>query len=177
MSKFKVGDHVFYAKSKPYQEIQVPCLVCYGKREVVLVLGNDDRVTLRCDYCRRGYDSPTGFITEQVYIAEAYPTTITSVHINQTTSGETAEYHFGSHCCADEDLIFDNKEDALEKAMALKAKYDEERHTRADYIKQDVKKKYSWNAGYHLRAKKKSLEDAEYHNRMAVLCKAKAKPE
>ena len=175
MSKFKVGDHVFYSKSAPYQEIQVLCPVCYGKRQVVLILGNDDRCTMPCVYCRLGCDAPSGYVTDHTYIAVAEPVTITGIRTNESIEGQDIEYHFGSCYLSRQDRLFENEEDALEKAEAIKKEYDEERKTKAIYLKKSVKKKYSWNAGYHLRAKKKNLKDAEYHGRMAVLCKAKTK--
>jgi hypothetical protein len=50
-----------------------------------------------------------------------------------------------------------------------------EQSTRAEYLKKNMNKKYSWNAGYHLKEAKRSEEQAAYHRKKAMLCKAKAK--
>ncbi len=171
MTKFNIDDTVYLATCRN-EEIKVPCPVCYGKLEVVLILGNDDKVTLSCDYCGKGYDGPKGYTREYKFIVAAKPVTITGVDSEKRADGEKIQYRSGCYVYA-EDQLFIKEEDALEKAKEVKAANDEEQNTRAKYIKHNVNKSFSWNAGYHFRCAKREREQAEYHEKKAALCKAR----
>jgi hypothetical protein len=175
MTDYKVGDRPWYARFARYDNVRVPCPVCYGKREVRLILGNDDEVTLPCDYCGKGYNAPTGRVEEYQWTAEAQQVTITTVDITETPFGVDRRYHWYDGYWADAEDLFDTEDEANARAQekAEAARLEEE--TRAEYIKKDVKKTFGWNAGYHLREAKKHREQIAYHERKAVLCKARAK--
>jgi len=66
---FKIGDVVYFA-SAGQRQVDIPCPVCFGKREVTLILGNGDSVELPCDYCGKGYDGPRGYVLEYEYAAK-----------------------------------------------------------------------------------------------------------
>jgi hypothetical protein len=169
---FKIGDEAWLA-SHEYRKVQKKCPVCFGKLTVELILGNEDRVILPCNYCCVGYDGPFGYVTEYEYISECALVTIDKVNIQETSEGETREYLSGNRII--NDRIFKTKEEAEKKCIELADKLYTEQTTRSEYIKKDKQKSFSWNAGYHLREVKKLLEQAEYHKKMAVICKSKAK--
>jgi len=56
---YNVGDKVWHAAFKSIQ-VEKPCIVCYGEKQVTVILGNGDRVVTPCDYCGKGFDGATG---------------------------------------------------------------------------------------------------------------------
>lgn len=176
MSKFMVGDRPWVIHIGQEQVSQL-CPVCFGKCVVTLILGNGDSVELPCDNCARGYESPTGRVTEYVFSSGARQETIVQVETKQSPDSVEVEYRTVDHYCYKEDEVFYSEEDALALCAKKCAKAEEEQRTRAEYIKHNVNKKYSWNAGYHLREAKREEESAARHREKAKLCKAKAKEE
>ncbi len=170
---FAIGDTIWkaFAQKTPLEK---PCPICYTKRNVTLILGNDDQVVLPCNYCARGYMSPTGYVTEWEYIAEPQPHVVTGLDILKTVDGEAVTYICGS-CHFESDCVFEKKEDAMKLAKEMADKEAKDQITRADSIKKDKHKSFSWNAGYHLRNAKKLEKDILYHKKMAVICKERSK--
>lgn len=173
-NKFSVGDTVFIA-SFQNKQIKVVCPICYGKLKVTLILGNGEQAILECNYCGKGFGEPRGVVEEYEYVAEARTGIIERIEIEVTASGEKYKYHFYDNCYLDEDELFTDKGAALEKANLKALDYQKEQDTRAEYLKQNSKKSYSWNAGYHGRAIKKAKKDIEYHERKMEICKARSK--
>jgi len=173
MKKYNVGDKVWVAWVER-RDVTELCPVCFGKLQVLLTLGNDDTVTLPCDYCGKGYNAPVGTVTEARYGSGAELKTIETVDVTQTASGETYEYHSGHYILRPE-RVFDTKEEALLCCESIAQELNKEQETRAEYIKKDVKKSFSWNAGYHLREAKRKEGEAEYHRKKAAICKSRGK--
>ncbi len=173
MPKFKVGDTVWVAKCG-LESVRKICPTCFGKKEVVLILGNDDHVALPCRGCGPGYDSPRGYISEYEYVTEPEIIVISGMSIEIDHNKENVRYQSYNHIYDEKD-IWATKEEARIVANEKKAKLDEDQITKAEYIKKDVQKSFSWNAHYHMRHAKKDRESAEYHNKMAVICKTRAK--
>jgi len=179
--QFKVGDRPWWAVYERLTNVEIPCPVCYGNREVKLILGNGDEVQLPCDYCGKGYDDPKGYVHEYQAISKAEQVTIGSVHITETAAGQDREYRVaknfvdGACWCPKPEDLFDTEDEANARA-AEKAEADRLDHeTRAEYIKKKTHKSFAWNAGYHMREAKRHRHDIEYHERMAVVCKARGK--
>jgi len=169
MKNYALDDVVWLAKCGTQQVVK-PCLVCHGKLQVTLVLGNGDEVILPCDYCGRGYEYPSGIISEYEYVAAPIQVTITGIEIRRDKTEYSGEgYHL------DSDKIFDTKEEALAKCQLIANELEKDQSQRSEYLKHDTKKTFSWNAGYHLRAAKKCRKDAEYHESKAILCKERIK--
>ena len=174
MKKYKVGDRVWLASYSSPRLVSETCPICYGKRQVILILGNDDTVTLPCEYCGKGFDGPRGYVNRYKYVAEVNHITIDSVEIIETRDGETREYRADNRCADIED-IFDTEEEAISRCEIKKQEAEHERMTRTEFIKVNVKQSFSWNAGYHLREAKRKESELEYHKNAAVFCKAKAR--
>jgi len=176
---FKIGDQLWWARWEPYHEERIPCPICYGKREVTVVLGNGDLVIVECDYCGKGYDGPTGYVKERSAKAFAQLVTISAISSIENETGTSHEYHVhlsdsSSYMPAAEDL-FAAEEEALLRAEAKAAIERKQLEGNAEYLKKQTTKNFSWNAGYHLRCAKTAHKEAELHERKAVLCKARAK--
>lgn len=175
MLKFKIGDLVWVARCG-MERVKKLCPTCAGKREVTLILGNDDHVILPCKGCVVGFDLPRGYITEYEYIAEPEKIIISRATIYLEHDGETVEYRCENRVFKEKE-VFATEMEAQVEAQKIKAQLEEEQATRAKYIKKEVHKNFSWNASYHIRHAKKDRESAEYHDKMAVACKARSKKE
>ena len=173
MPKFKVGDTVWYAKCG-IESVQKICPTCFGKKEVILILGNDEWVVLPCKGCAPGYDSPRGYISEYEYVSGPEIVVISGITIEISHDKENVRYQ-GKNRIYDEKDIWATAEEARIVANEKKAQLDEDQITRAECIKKDVQKNFSWNAHYHIRHAKKDRESAEYHDKMAALCKKRIK--
>jgi hypothetical protein len=180
MRHYKVGDKVWIAYCGT-QKVEKPCPICFGKKEVILILGNEDRVVLPCEYCELGFSNPRGVVTECEYIAEPKMVIIEEVVTTQAVDGERNEYRYNITSCSclhlDEDEVFDTRENALIKCAEVIKEREEEQITRTERIKANQRKSFAWNAGYHLGEAKKNKEEAERHEKLAKLCNEHSKSE
>jgi hypothetical protein len=169
--RFNIGDRVWVAA---YGNVaaRITCPVCYGNRAVTLILGNGDEVRLPCGHCSPGYESPRGYVTEYRAEARAYERVIDSV----TVSTGAVEYGAENYSFP-EARAFATEAEALAAAEQIAAEAQQANERRADFGKEDAKRSFAWNAGYHLRESKRLREKADYHDRMAVLCKRKGAEE
>jgi len=182
MKIYKVGDVVWYAEIG-MQEVQEICPICFRNKEVKLELGNGDIVIVPCNYCAHSYEPPTGYIKDYKFVSKPKSVIITGVTISTTgPNSETdseIEYHYagGYTVNHNENMLFDTREETAVRCEELAIQRQKEIESRADYIKEDKKKSFSWNAGYHLREAKKLRDKILYHKKMAVLCKNRVKEE
>lgn len=173
MGQYNVGDKTWWARCGR-REVKIPCPVCFGKCFVTLILGNDDKVVLPCDYCGRGYEAPKGTVSEHEWIAQPELVTVTRVDTRVTLEGEEREYFFG-HFRLEAEVLFDTEEAARVKCEEIAKQEEVNQSSRAEAVKKDKHKTFSWNAGYHIRNAKKLREEAERHDRLAQICKARDK--
>jgi len=175
-NKFKVGDTI-YVSSCGIMAVKVDCPVCFRKMFVTLILGNGDHVEMPCECCGKGfYDEPRGYVVENHYEAGVKEVVVSKVTIEKVAAGDTVKYQSDCHIYYPKD-VFATKEEALAESVRRSTEYNTERETKAEFIKGKPNKNYSWNAGYHMRLVKKAKEQIEYHSKMAVICKSRAKGE
>jgi len=172
---FNIGDSVWVARFAMIPR-PVECPVCFGNKQVFVILGNGDEVTTPCSNCGLGYEGPRGFVEEYSKEAEAECVVITGRDIQEDGGKAVVRYRAGNYSY-DDNRVFSTREEAMQCAEGLAAAEKQERETRAEYIKGKNLKSFAWNVGYHLRAVKKAREEIAYHERMAVLCKARARAE
>jgi len=172
--KWNIGDIVWEANYGT-TKVQRPCPVCCGKLEVTLILGNDERVVLPCEYCGHGMSEPRGYLVDYERIAQAKPRTIAAIESTITSEGAEYEYRTAEGHRFHAEDIYATEAEAIVRAeqMAEKAKADED--TRAFYLKQNKNKTYAWNAGYHMDRVERAKKDIEYHTRKAQICQEKSK--
>jgi hypothetical protein len=173
---YRPGDTIWHASFNPHRDKRVPCPVCYGKGSVVLILGNNDQVTIECDYCGKGSQTgPRGYDTVYEATAIAVERRITEVRVKVTTEGEKREYLSANWALAPED-IFTTEAEALARAQEKAAAAEAEEVRRGGVSWEYDAKSYAWKAGYHLRQIERSRRDMAYAERMISVCKAKATP-
>lgn len=167
---FKIGDTVYIDTCENHQK-ELVCPICDGKKEVTLILGAGDSVIMLCNYCvSASYYPPTGKVHEWAY--EPYPRSFPITGMEISIEGDKEIRRYKSDCTIyDEDRCFATREEALESAIARKKKQEEDQKSKQDWIKMDKNKSYSSNAGRHMAEAKRNREQAEYHEKMAKLCK------
>jgi len=169
--KFKVGDLVYVPNFRPHATMEIPCSVCAGNKVVHLILGSGETVELPCAYCTKGWQEPTGMETVYGQEVDARLVTITGI----TITANSVEYHSTSWVIRE---CYATREEALEAAQVLADEYNRDQLTRADNLKKQQRKNYSWNAGYHLSKARRHERDAARHQDRAKLCQERArKPE
>jgi len=170
MKDYKIGSGVWYSQFQTH-EVKVPCPVCFGDKHVIVILGNGEEVQVECDYCGKGWQCALGYVTEYVQEPRVEYLIITKKRIDEGVNGKEIEYQ-SEHTILREDRMFDTEQEALDYAIILA---DESNARKSAKYKNE--KSYSWNAGYHMKAAKKSREEAEYHEEKAKICKSKSKGE
>ncbi len=173
MKEIKIGDTIYVSKFG-HTQIKIDCPVCFGKKVVVLILGNEDSVEMRCEYCRGDCCSPSnGYVKEWRMSADVETVIVSQIRTRQTASENEIEYQADSRIYYTKD-VFATEEEALTESARRATQYNIDQETKAEHVKGKPDKNYSWNAGYHIREAKKAKEKVEYHSKMAKICKAKA---
>jgi hypothetical protein len=169
MQEFGVGDWVWCARLKR-EQVDVPCPVCFTKKEVTVRLGNGDEVVVDCDYCSRGYVSE--------YVEDGAPERylITAKTVTEMSEGKRTGYHSHHYYFEDTgDLLFATESEAMARGLELAREKKVKEETKSEYLKKNNLKSYAWNAGYHIRNARDHEKQAAYHHEKARLCKIKAK--
>lgn len=174
--RFKVGDVVWVARVESGPRMRT-CPVCFGKLKVVVELGDGEtRVEVPCEYCKRGFEGPSG--QEGYYEFSASPTTftITGMDIAIGTDGVMkVRYRSGTDSgwsSMDEEDCFATREETLPRCAELVAAQEEEQKAK-EGRKVKVNQSYSWNVGYHRTQARELRRRIQYHERCAVLLEAK----
>jgi hypothetical protein len=168
----KVGDTIYVARAGSTQ-VDRPCRICNGDRRVTLILGTGENVLLDCEYCGIGLQAPTGRESFYEFRAAPTPHTVNGIERVATEQGETVKYRSGSNGCYSTFVAtdcFPSAEAAAERCAELVAE-NEVAQERRMHAKEKDNKSYAWHAGYHMREAKRAREQAEHHERKAVLMK------
>jgi hypothetical protein len=174
MKEFNVGDVVWWAKCGS-STMKEDCPVCFTKRKVVVILGNDEQVQVACDYCGKGFEGPRGFVQEQYkWHTEVRPVVIEAKSVSENGDGKKIEYR-GDHYSLDDTNIFTTREEAETRAQELISKHEiEEAKTLATRKEHNVKS-YAWHVGYHKRCASKARNDLAFHESKVVAMAKRAK--
>lgn len=171
--KFKIGDQV-YRPTFESREDSVECPDCGGTGRLRVTFHDDTTVSIHCQNCSRGYDTPTGRVTCYSRTPDAKLATISGVEIN----GSKIEYklYAGPHSywSVEESEISTDRDEAMEKAQALADRAAEEERARI-YRKERDTRTWAWNASYHRNLIKRAQRDIEYHTAKLNAASLKAK--
>jgi len=170
----KIGDSLWIPRTGQHQ-VKKDCPVCFQQKFVTVILGDGTHIKTDCEYCGKGFEGPQGTVTEYSYEPRAELFLVTEIKKTITGSGEKVEYQ-SSHYIAKEGELHETREAALLAAEKLARKQKEDAERSAECIKANVHKSFSWNVGFHRQEAKRNREQAEYHDRKAVLCKERSKP-
>lgn len=142
--RFQIGDSVFWVYSSVHYSKKIPCEICFGKRGVVIILGDGSRQETACDACAlQGY--PTGLSTIWEPHVEVREGVIDGVM--KDSSGGWC-YQTGHETLKEHQLFISR--DAAQTLFEEKLK--EVEHTakawRVDQFRRHTKKQ-TWSASYH----------------------------
>ncbi len=160
--RYKLGDKVYWIESGTNYGKTIPCPVCFGKRFVTVILGDDSQVKTECGYCSHGYDRPSGSAKVWEPNAILKNGTITGVSCKDGIRyevGYTSLYEYE---------LYDNESIAEE---ARKIRLEEEIKRAEVWFKEsfvNCTKKQAWSAGYHRNQIKSAERNIEWHQ--ARLC-------
>ena len=169
MSKYKIGDKVWYAQRKSITKTVI-CPDCFGQRALTVIKGDDSRVSIGCAGCRIGFKDPTGYIN---YWSQEIDVSEVTIETIEETALKT-EYGFRNCYRTEETELFTNKEDAEKRALVLAEEHNQKE---LDNINQKEKHNHtwSWNACYHRNCIKNAERDLIYHKAKLEVAKVKAK--
>ena len=172
--EFAVGDVVFWANHET-EHIKEICPICFGKLKVKLILGNDDEAILDCDFCKKGYDNPRGFIYDRYkWTSKVEPKTITSKTVTENDGLREVKYKVYNAYPDSEDL-FATREEAEVRSKELIEIHAAEEQKNLERRKEYSKNSYGWHAGYHKKQAEKARRDLEYHEKKVVFMKKLSK--
>lgn len=174
MEIHQVGDQVWLAEIVS-EKVYEPCPICFGKKAVVLILGNGDQVELECKFCAQGWEGPKGMVeVGHRHVEEVSLRTITGVNLRKE-HGETAvTYWFGSVGYSG-DQVAATRGEALLKATELAKKRDHDERENLTRRKYAESKSYSWNAGFYLQQAEVARKQYERYLQLAKVMQSKAK--
>lgn len=147
-----LGDKVFIAWASPHYGDEVDCPVCFGRRFVHIVLGDDSLEKVACGNCSRGCSPPTGKVTERVARCGVTEAEVVGV----TKRGDAFRYEY-SPSAANGVGVFDTEEEALAAAEAALPGVAECRAMIDAGVQHDKWESSTWSVGYHRRC----IRDAE----------------
>jgi len=169
----EVGDKI-WVMDVGRKETKKTCPVCFGNLNVTVILGDDTEVVCKCQYCVQGFGEPRGYVTEYIWKEAAKQEVITNVRVENDSNGMKVEYRAGCYVYYS-DTVFETEEDAL-SACKIRSKglknQEDERNIRMQ--KSNIKN-YSYQAGRHIKAANDSLRQAEYHKKLAAICKSRSR--
>lgn len=173
---YNIGEVVWVARCGQIQ-VQKPCPVCFGRRSVTLILGNEEHVVLPCEYCGLGsLNGPRGYEMVYEYHADPQTAVITGRSVEEGPDGSKVRYSSAPYGLYPED-IFDNEPECRARCEVKRAEHEAEQGQRNFWGKEKAHKSFAWHLGYHRREAKEAQRKLEYHTRMAGFCKERAKPE
>ena len=170
MSKYHVGQVLWFAQYTKTVQVTKTCPICYGNKKVHLTLGNGDVLEVPCEHCRyNGLGEPQGTVKVWEHGTAPRQVTITKVIEETQVSGTKTEYRQNCDCLA-EDLLFVAEEAAMVKCQELFREAEE-----TETCKLKTMESYVKNAGYHLEAAARARREVASHEAMAARCTEKAR--
>ena len=174
MNEIKVGDRLWIPRFDRKPE-KVPCPVCFRRKHVTLILGDDSCIEVECDYCGKGYGHPQGTVTEYKMGPRAELFRVTGIRTETTDKGTVNEYMSGCYIAHEGDL-FPTEEEALEEAKKRMVENQNELDSREDHIKKNAHKSFTWHVGYYKNEIKRRREELVSYERKLKLCEKRARP-
>lgn len=146
----RVNDKIWLSKIGQ-REVWVDCPVCYGKKKVTLILGNDEQAVLDCGYCERGWESPSGKEMIYKFVAEPEEITISGVSSNEREGKREVSYYYNGNYHVGPEKLFNTKEEAEVECQKAIKEHHEEQLRQLGHKNVSSRRKFGWNAGYYIR--------------------------
>ena len=167
--KYKIGDVVWYAQVKAFEEHEV-CPDCFGQLALTVIKGDGSKVSIDCAGCAAGYEPSKGYVSYWAWKPDVRQVCIDRVEV----SSRGVEYGHSQNYGVLEEELFDTKQEAEIKADEKWKEHNAE-ELRKIHMKEKHNHTWSWNACYHRRCIKSAEKDLAYHTAKLNVAKAKAK--
>lgn len=164
--KFKIGDKVWIARAGNFSESWITCPDCLGQKSLTVITGNGSYITIDCECCKAGYEGCKGQIKVYGFLAVAHEIEINEISVD---NGKVEYNH------EEESNVFLTKVEAESRAEQFRARYESEELNRLNFMKENPKKSWAWNASYHRKNLKEALRQVEYHSSKLNVAKLKSK--
>ena len=177
---YEIGQIVWVAKTTRKSE-RVLCPVCFGKKVVILELGDGSRIKIDCDNCTQGFNPPTGYVdgdwSWEPNVEGPYTIVSTRVETEEdetdilywTRTSEHSKVGFNEDKVA---LTYDTAY-ALAQTMAVDQQEGELKTKREK--KEKPHKSYSWHVGHHLRQAALACKEFKHHKEKARFMETKVR--
>lgn len=152
-----IGDEVYWVYSTTNYGKQVPCSMCFGKRFVEVILGDNSVVKSECGFCQRGCDRASGNMTIWTDFTEIRHGKITGISMRDGVRYEVGRETLWAY------ETYPTKE-AAEIVYAEKDKEAKERAAecfRESFV--NCTKKQIWSVGYHKGCIERAERTIEWH--------------
>jgi hypothetical protein len=167
---YEFGQTVYVVSADAHRETTVPCPICYGKRRVTVILGNDEQMSVECEYCGKGRGGPTGTAKEYGPSSRVTETTVTGMTRGSFGDGwqiETASYR------SSRDPIFTSREEAEAKRVELHAEVVKRAADCNHASKYRGAREATWHLGYHRNGVRRARYDLAHHELKVAHLEAK----
>lgn len=168
MSK-AIGDIIYWVESSANYGKEIPCPMCFGKRFVTLILGDDSKCEIECGYCSHGVDRPSGIAKTWEPHAAVRSGKITGISTRDGIRYEAGYTSLYAHETYDSQAIAD---EVCKSRLEEVKKHAEEWHIES-FV--NCKKKQIWSAGYHRESIKSAERNIEWHKMRLNMIKEKNK--
>lgn len=159
--KFQIGDEVWRASTQT-RPVKFTCLECAGKGYLTVILGDDTRVTIACDCCRRGYEGSNGYHDQYEHFEVVEQGRVSGVEVSEDTFEYRVPAGGCSSWCVKESELFSDEASAQVRAGELSK---ERTQTAANLpcLKHKGDRSWSWNVTYYRRSIREAQRQIEQH--------------
>lgn len=142
--------------------------MCFGKKIVLLTLGDGSVVETRCDYCRDIMEGSRGYEVVWTQKPRVKLVTIAQRRIEEHADGKrTIEYLTGDAWVLDPKRLFETEAAAMACAEDLAAEQDNRDRDQRKNARKTALDKVSWSVGYHKAKAAEARKVMEQHERWA----------
>jgi hypothetical protein len=159
-----LGQTKWIAKAAQHSKVSQPCPDCFGKKYLIVTLGDDSQVIIDCATCAAGYEPPKGYLLIDQYEPDAELITVQEMEMELIDGKHVVLYSGNGFYRVPEAELFDCKLDALERARVKAEELAAEVQARFQRKEKDTRT-WAWNVTYHRRCIKQAQRDLEYHTK------------
>ena len=171
IAKYSIGQEL-WRPTFDMEEARVTCPDCGGTGRLRVTFHDETTVSVECQNCNVGYESPKGYLRVSNRHPRAQQVTVTGMELR----GEVLEYRTTGSWCVPEDRLFLTEEAALTAAGLMAVEADQAERDKIQEKEKDTRS-WAWNATYHRREIKRAEKDLAHHKAKLAVANLKAKPE
>lgn len=152
-----IGETIYWVESHTHYGKSVPCPMCFGKRLVTIILGDESQTKIECGFCSHGLEIATGQAKTWEPVSIILSGAITGI-----STRDGGKYEVGYKTIPFSE-VFDSEAEAI---PSRDEKLEEVKSRRDAWFKENFincSKKQIWSAGYHRDCIKSAERSIEWH--------------